>query len=783
LLTSLIQVPGGQKMMQTPAKKVIINQDYGSKESWIDNWQFLPETYNNGLFDNWELSGSSDASVCPMSDIVKGEESGVAINSGTTAFEVGRITQTFSRESCVSNKDGFVLAFDYGIYNDDILFTDTMQIMIMVIKHGIWYLEEIDDDTCAWTITPSQIEVLNDDVLVNGNILPGFESNQGWMSWKKSFIGFPTGDGHISITLYSAVYNQFYTCYNNIKFYASSTEIVKKQVKRKLRERIQYEAKGLWQVLSKYYTVSYKKINEETPIVEHQYIKENTINGEEVDYDYIIGDVLNTSSPVHSGDTNIDNILGQFAGAIGVTPAQKRRDLVHLDADFAGTGSCSILCNGVTKTATKTALQNLTTVADNFVTAFASDYLAVNIVLAHAGDILIFDSNIDGYDFTGSTVVTNLTGSLHGTVTYSLGAYGIIRPSVSWYGEEPSSGTLKPLLELIGDEIAEQYDEAKQFNQMPIQEIVGDVIDENVFYIKLVAGWTLADCTLVLTNGYARYTSGVSTNNEMRKTGLTVNGSVFKIISIRYKVITAGDPGQGQIYYVTSGHGETDSYYKTFNLLNDAAWHTLELDMSVLTAGGSDWVTSTITTIRVDLVYNPNLIVDLDWIGFNRGHISAINMLGNIQDPLNQVGGLNRVFVINRGSFDVRNCKWELDLVEVGTADEYIPPEDSDVMPSVPDSFASSLSPYLETDVNTLDFLLDPVGDLDITVTSNADWTIVRSATWIHTSVDSSSIADYGTGDAIVTVDVDTAFSKRSGTIKFYIGAVLYKNIIVRQDV
>ena len=45
----------------------------------------------------------------------------------------------------------------------------------------------------------------------------------------------------------------------------------------------------------------------------------------------------------------------------------------------------------------------------------------------------------------------------------------------------------------------------------------------------------------------------------------------------------------------------------------------------------------------------------------------AINLLGNIQDTINTLDGKARVFVINRGEFDVRNRIWNLDLFEIGT--------------------------------------------------------------------------------------------------------------------
>ena len=42
-----------------------------------------------------------------------------------------------------------------------------------------------------------------------------------------------------------------------------------------------------------------------------------------------------------------------------------------------------------------------------------------------------------------------------------------------------------------------------------------------------------------------------------------------------------------------------------------------------------------------------------------------VNMLYNIQDDLNTYGGSRRVFVANRGTFDVLRGEWVLDAHEI----------------------------------------------------------------------------------------------------------------------
>lgn len=141
-------------------------------------------------------------------------------------------------------------------------------------------------------------------------------------------------------------------------------------------------------------------------------------------------------------------------------------------------------------------------------------------------------------------------------------------------------------------------------------------------------------------NTYACY---VTTNVDayIHMDNLLLSGMSNKIISIRYKVAFGVSTG-GRIVYSTLGHAISSSYYKSIGpLISDEEWHTLLLDMSDLTAGGDDWIESVITSIRFYITDDAPVVINLEWIGFAR------------------------MFVINRGSFDVRNRTWQLDLIEI----------------------------------------------------------------------------------------------------------------------
>ncbi len=127
-------------------------------------------------------------------------------------------------------------------------------------------------------------------------------------------------------------------------------------------------------------------------------------------------------------------------------------------------------------------------------------------------------------------------------------------------------------------------------------------------------------------------------DSTMRISGLSIDGNIRRIINIRYKVLF-GNPVTGQIFYTTAL--QTEQNYRNITLENDGEWHIGLFDMSDLVVGGTDWIDSIITGVRFDFTDQYPVVILLDWIGFDRK------------------------FVMNRGEFDVRNKKWNIDLIEI----------------------------------------------------------------------------------------------------------------------
>jgi hypothetical protein len=110
-------------------------------------------------------------------------------------------------------------------------------------------------------------------------------------------------------------------------------------------------------------------------------------------------------------ETIADDLKGTIANVATNTAAKAREDMITL----AGTGGrATITCNGVSKLAEFHT--DLTTTAQNFVTDFAADYLAVGVTVRHINRVLIFTAVTPGVDFTGATTIVAGLPDLSGTV-------------------------------------------------------------------------------------------------------------------------------------------------------------------------------------------------------------------------------------------------------------------------------------------------------------------------------------------------------------------------------
>ena len=444
-----IQVPGGRLMVQPPAKKVSSYQDYGNRQSWLDNYDFDSDSWDGADFQYWTKSASS--LLFHIGQVVPGEKNGVYLyNRNTYPDLLYYIYQSFGTEAIISTYDVFNFEFDFMTRNDEIVAKTGVKFYVRIkCDNSNYWLVEKDDVECEWQNTAGLITVETDAPL-------GFSS---WTTWRRSITGLPAAG---SYTIY--IYNSDYTDnvrvgIKNVRFYATSDEILVKTRKHKGP----FKKLGEWVLMNnpfgkdpsaKLVQVSRLDFDE---IVESEYHVYNGIVGNVREYNYILGDVV---------DTDMDNTISQCMGALGIMARTNgyRVDTIVLTGS---SGSCYITVGGLSDTAIFAS--DLTTTASNFVSDNVLAYDAIGITLTSSGSHLIFTSQVSGADFDGDTSVVNTSGNLYGNITYTTPAYTeSMEPSNLWSHRGGSS--YKPLLHHIADEIASEYSKPRQLVQMPIKE-------------------------------------------------------------------------------------------------------------------------------------------------------------------------------------------------------------------------------------------------------------------------------------------------------------------------
>ncbi len=443
--TVLTQAPGGVMMIQTPASKVNVNQDYGNKENWIINGEFKSNKFSGTVVTGVEAEGWTRAggqTIAPLNAAIIDETDGVMLTNHNNYPTLDHyIYQKFAFYS-VASSDVLSIEFDFKIINESgsDAFARTFYIEVKSDDYDRW-LYRVDGIDCAWDTSSNQFTYA----------YPATEGVSEWKSIKRSIPGLPYGASYtIKIFGLDNDETSVFLAIKNLKVYATADEITIKKYKESYFPFV-------WSKWKK--TRIYKDVEE---ITQNKYTVDNSINGNIMDYDYLVGDVV---------DSGIDNVFEQFAGSLATT--QTRVDTVTL----TGTGgTCLLLVGGITKIVTWDT--SLTVTAAAYVTAWAATYLAAGITLTSSGANLIYTATVKGAEFfnfaaddylPGGDDIGNTSDDLSGTIVYTTPA---IVYSTDWNtffkGGHSTGSESKPLLEIIGDEIAEQYSRPKQLVQMPI---------------------------------------------------------------------------------------------------------------------------------------------------------------------------------------------------------------------------------------------------------------------------------------------------------------------------
>lgn len=157
-----------------------------------------------------------------------------------------------------------------------------------------------------------------------------------------------------------------------------------------------------------------------------------------------------------------------------------------------------------------------------------------------------------------------------------------------------------------------------------------------------VEGWTGEGCTISAAGGVMTVTA---TSNDPRivRGSLAVQGSTYTLVraKITRKAGAASD-WDGKLFYSTSGHGQSGSYYKQASNPALAIGQTavVEWDMAALTAGGNDWISNTITQIRLDIGGTTGGSFDVDWVAVGRiGPGASSQALDSLTSTVSQQDG------------------------------------------------------------------------------------------------------------------------------------------------
>lgn len=117
-----------------------------------------------------------------------------------------------------------------------------------------------------------------------------------------------------------------------------------------------------------------------------------------------------------------------------------------------------------------------------------------------------------------------------------------------------------------------------------------------------VEGWTGTGATVSATGGILTFSPTANDPNFISPS-ISMSGAAGRYLNMTFKRNNAGQSSiwDGTIFYATAGHGYDGNYRKTFSEpVWDGQYKTVRLDMHALDAGGTDWATSTITSVRID---------------------------------------------------------------------------------------------------------------------------------------------------------------------------------------
>lgn len=135
-----------------------------------------------------------------------------------------------------------------------------------------------------------------------------------------------------------------------------------------------------------------------------------------------------------------------------------------------------------------------------------------------------------------------------------------------------------------------------------------------------VEGWAATNATLTAGTGSMTITATANDPNLVSPI-FSINGALYSRIKVKItRRAGAASDWDSSLFYQTAGHGFSGSYIGRAANPNIAVGESaiVEWDMSNLFAGGNDWITSTITRLRIDIGALSGGAFEIDWIAVGR---------------------------------------------------------------------------------------------------------------------------------------------------------------------
>jgi len=437
--SDLVQMPGGKSLIIAPASTVECNQDYGYKESWIKNWQFKAETfsYSGGYYETkyWTRAGISY--FYPLNTLLKEEKDGIAF---TTYIPSGAgysnyFYQSFGTYAKASTK---ALGFEFqmccisnGSFNNAKLYIEVKS------DNRSYYLTNDTNLALKWSTTSAKIQITH-------NVTAG---DFNWQKISYSIPSLPiSGTYTIKIFTQTQSTNYYFIGIKDIKFFQTADTIF--YYKTRLRAKLFNK----W-VVYRFPWRQRTKYVDEAEVVQKTYTVDNGINGKKMEFNYLIGDVV---------DSNVDNIPEQFCGALTYAAMVKDYDKCY---PLGTLGSLDITAGGVTRRMYFDI--NMEETCMGFYASYVIDYAAAGITLNYGYDGNYYVSFQAAFEMntSWSPVSGDVSLTISTITNYSTGHY----PTSSWSSRGGSEAD--SLIEFVANEIALQYSRPKQMLSIPIADL------------------------------------------------------------------------------------------------------------------------------------------------------------------------------------------------------------------------------------------------------------------------------------------------------------------------